>query len=154
MELGLTEVTVGFVAVTILTVAVAVTEVFDTEVAVMMTVLGEGNRSREPSRLSVRANRSDPGKRGGKRPGDVVTSGIRGDVASRIVNGRSEQERLSRTHSGAGRRNDDADPGNDGQGCSRGLGRVGACAVAVIMTAGAIVVVPLEVVVGIVAGAV
>jgi hypothetical protein len=42
VELGLTEVTVGFVAVTILTVAVAVTEVSDTEVAVMMTVLGEG----------------------------------------------------------------------------------------------------------------
>ena len=42
MELGLTEVTVGVVAVTTVTVAVAVTEVSATEVAVMMTVLGEG----------------------------------------------------------------------------------------------------------------
>jgi hypothetical protein len=40
--LGLTEVTVGSVAVTTLTVAVAVTDVSATEVAVMMTVLGEG----------------------------------------------------------------------------------------------------------------
>jgi len=40
--LGLTEVTVGCDAVTTLTVAVAVTEASATEVAVMMTVLGEG----------------------------------------------------------------------------------------------------------------
>jgi hypothetical protein len=39
---GLTEVTVGTAAVTMLTVAVAVTEVSDADVAVMMTVLGEG----------------------------------------------------------------------------------------------------------------
>ena len=42
MVLGLTEVTVGVAAVTTLTVAVAVTEVSATEVAVMITVLGEG----------------------------------------------------------------------------------------------------------------
>ncbi len=40
--LGLTEVTVGCDAVTTVTVAVAVTEVSATEVAVIMTVLGEG----------------------------------------------------------------------------------------------------------------
>jgi hypothetical protein len=40
--LGLTEVTVGSVAVCTVTVAVAVTDVSATEVAVMMTVLGEG----------------------------------------------------------------------------------------------------------------
>jgi len=40
--LGLTEVTVGVVAVTTLTDAVAVTDVSATDVAVMMTVLGEG----------------------------------------------------------------------------------------------------------------
>ena len=39
---GLTEVTVGIVAVTTLTVAVAVTDVSATDVAVMITVLGEG----------------------------------------------------------------------------------------------------------------
>jgi hypothetical protein len=40
--LGLTEVTVGVDAVTTETVAVAVTEVSATDVAVMITVLGEG----------------------------------------------------------------------------------------------------------------
>ena len=39
---GLTEVTVGTVAVTTVTVAVAVTDVSATDVAVMITVLGEG----------------------------------------------------------------------------------------------------------------
>jgi hypothetical protein len=42
VALGLTEVTVGVDAVTTLTEAVAVTEVSDTDVAVTMTVLGEG----------------------------------------------------------------------------------------------------------------
>ena len=42
MVLGLTEVTVGTVAVTTVTVAVAVTEVSATDVAVRMTVLGDG----------------------------------------------------------------------------------------------------------------
>jgi len=43
--LGLTEVTVGVAAVTTLTVAVAVTEVSATDMAVMITVLGEGTVS-------------------------------------------------------------------------------------------------------------
>ena len=42
MVFGLTEVTVGTVAVTTVTVAVAVTDVSATDVAVRMTVLGEG----------------------------------------------------------------------------------------------------------------
>ena len=52
--LGLTEVTVGVVAVTTLTVAVAVTDVSATEVAVMITVLGEGTVGEQCKRRSWR----------------------------------------------------------------------------------------------------
>ena len=155
MTFGPTDVTVGSVAVTIVTRAVDVTDVSATEVAVTEMELGEGAVAGAVYTPVFGSIVPSVGDARGKRPGHILAGGIGSEHASRIVHGGDKiVEGFAGSNCNGRRRNGNADAGDDRECRGGEYWWYRLAAVAVMVAVGVTVEVPLVVTVGRIEGAV